>query len=90
VLISWETPSSNGAEVTSYEILIKGSDSNFHEDTTNCAGSTANTNCEIPMTVLAGSTWSLSLGNSIVARVRAVNSVGPGAYSSDSSTVATL
>lgn len=46
--------------------------------------------CSIPMSVLRSSPYSLSYGNSVVAKVMAHNSRGWSAFSAVSTTVATI
>jgi hypothetical protein len=81
VTIVWQTPASNGAEITSYQILIRQSDGlTFSEDLTNCDGSqaaimTANS-CVIPVQSLKDSPFSLPWGASVWAKVVATNIKG--------------
>jgi hypothetical protein len=81
VIIDWVAPNSNGAEITSYTILLRESDDvTFTEDAINCDGSDAtiisNTHCEVPLSVLTAAPYLLSLGEGIFAKVIATNVKG--------------
>lgn len=87
VQISWDLAYSGGSGIgiTGYHVLIKRKDGSFTEDLTNCDGQTdgliiANRKCSIPMGVLTSS-FSLVLGDLVVAKVAAINSKGQGQYS---------
>lgn len=91
--ISWTTPVENGSAVTSYTILIRHSDgTSFSEETTSCDGTqssivTANS-CTVPLSNLSVAPFSLVLGDTIGAKIIAINvkgsspesDVGEGAY----------
>lgn len=81
VIIDWVAPNSNGAQITSYKILLRQSDDvTFTEDVINCDGSDStiiqNTHCEVPLSVLTSAPYLLSLGEGIFAKVIATNVKG--------------
>ena len=76
------TYSDGGQPITEYDILILHSDgTTFSQESTHCAA-TALLFCEIPMSVITSSTFGLTLGELIQAKVAARNSIGLGTYSS--------
>jgi hypothetical protein len=89
--IAWTTPSSDsltdyGAVITSYQIMIESHDGvTFYEDVANCDGSSSavisSTQCEVPMSILLGTPFLLTLDQSVYAKVSAINSVGSSSYS---------
>jgi len=96
VKVAWAAPSSTGGTgvaLTAYRVEIQHSDgSTYSEELTNCDGGHTNvlTNreCHIPMNLLTASPFSLSQGSSIIARVTAINTIGVGATSPDSTVTA--
>jgi len=87
VRISWTLPSDGAAAITSYRILIQHSDgSTLSQQINYCDGTSfviiANRFCEIPMSVLTSSPFSLSQGMLIKATVYAINQIGSGSQSS--------
>ena len=64
VIIQWTMPSSNGDPITAYNILILGSDDQFHSQTTYCNGAQASIiaslECFIPMSTFWAAPFSLS------------------------------
>jgi hypothetical protein len=92
VLIQWQSPSGDpyveyGTHITGYSIMIQsGVDSSqFFEDLINCDGSSvtvqSSTSCYVPISVLLGSPYMLSLGSSVTAKIAAVNVIGTSEYS---------
>jgi hypothetical protein len=85
ILIDWQAPSTDslhdyGTAITGYRILIQSSDTiEFYEDLVNCDGSNpaivSSTSCEIPMSTLQGTPFMLNLGQSVYAKVAAVNEI---------------
>jgi hypothetical protein len=66
--VTFTAPTENGAEITSYTILVVTSDGlTFVEDSTNCDGSDAtilsNLSCTIPLETLKDSPYDLSFGD---------------------------
>ena len=53
VFVNWTVPLTNGANITSYTILLRGADNSFYPDSTYCNGSTSqiltDSSCLIPM-----------------------------------------
>jgi hypothetical protein len=91
ILIQWAEPSSDslydyGALITSYKVLIQSNDGiTFYENAANCDGTTSQvlygTSCKVPISVLLGTPFRLSLGSSVYAKVAAINIVGSSEYS---------
>jgi hypothetical protein len=79
VKISWSDPTTNGAAITAYKILIRESDNaTFSEQTTYCDGTNdalviANKYCSIPMSILIASPYSLTENYLVVAKVNSAN-----------------
>lgn len=67
-------------------IILGGDLQTYHEDTINCDGTTTavftSRSCKIPISVLLGSPFMLSVGSSVYAKVAAINVIGPSDYSS--------
>jgi hypothetical protein len=66
VKISWIAPTSNYQAITSYKVVIKNTAGTlYYEDLTNCNGAlngiVSQLYCEIPMTTLRASPYSLTL-----------------------------
>ena len=80
VRISWVAPNSNGADIFEYEVLIKESDGDFSENTAYCDGSDAaivtRRYCDIPMSILRLSPYSLAYNAVVYAKVSARNTIG--------------
>ena len=81
VRISWTAPSTNGSPITQYQILIRQSDDlTFSESIAYCDGSIAsirdNSSCDVPISSLIVSPFSLAWGSSVHASVRATNIYG--------------
>lgn len=87
--ISWTAPTDNFKPITAYDIEIRDTlGSNYIANTANCDGSAGSaavtdTYCDIPVSVLRAPPYNLVLQQLVVARVRAINSRGPGSYSPD-------
>lgn len=80
VRISWSLPNTNGAGIEEYVILIKQADGDFTEETTYCAGAQPaivdERACEVPLSVLRDTPYSLLYNDVVVATVRSRNSNG--------------
>ena len=88
IVISWDAPAINLAQITYYDIQIKIDDStNYSNENTYCNGSSEtivnNTQCTIPMTVLRASPFNLDLRDSVTAKVAAGSIYGLGDFSTD-------
>lgn len=79
-MINWTAPVDNGSPITSYRITVIQSDSVYSEEKTNCDGTVASiialTECSVPIASLTAAPYSLSFGNSIFAKVVAINYYG--------------
>ena len=95
VRIIFYTPASNGAAITKYQILLQSYDgSTYYETTTYCDGSSltviANMYCDVPMSVLIASPYSLTYGVTVKAKAKAYNSNGWGSFSQPNVAGATI
>ena len=86
VVITWEAPNQNGSPITGYRITLKQQDSAFSEDLENCDGKQAasivsSRECTIPFSVLTASPYDLTLGDSVYAKVSAINYYGESSVS---------
>jgi len=94
VRISWAAPDFNSEALTGYKILIKQNDGSFSEDTTNCVGTDptimSQLYCDVPMSTLRASPYSLTYGALVVAKAYATNSIGNGGISPENSSGATI
>lgn len=73
VQISWTAPTSNGASITAYKILIAQSDGSAYTETTAyCDGTDpqiiSDLKCSVPMTVLTSSPYSLTYGTLVAVK----------------------
>ena len=78
VIISWTSPDNGGSPITGYTVTIRQADgSTFTSDLTNCdmSASTATT-CNVPVSSLRTSPYSLQWGSSVYAKVFATNIYG--------------
>jgi hypothetical protein len=82
VRIQFSPPSNIAAPILMYKIIIKQSDGQFTETATHCDGSSTavktNYYCDVAITVLRASSYSLVYGNLVQARVQAKNANGWG------------
>lgn len=84
VQVSWTAPSANSYALSRYEINFLRSDGiTWTEESVYCTGSDPSlVTCQVPMTTLVASPFSLSsYGANVIARVRARNSLGWGSWS---------
>jgi hypothetical protein len=84
--INWTAPSSNSATINGYEVYIANSTGTFLNESTYCNGFSnsvvlSGTYCLVPMSILRGTTYGLTLGTLVRVKVRAHNIYGYGAYS---------
>jgi hypothetical protein len=85
VEITWLEPVTNGSPITGYRIFVVDSLGEFLEETTECIGATVldSRSCQVPLTTLRASPFSLSPGTSVLAKVRSINLYGESAELSD-------
>lgn len=80
VTIDWNAPYNSGSPITSYQVLIKQKNGVFSESTAVCNGNEAtnfaNTECKFLISLLLPPPYSLLVGDSITAKIRATNVVG--------------
>jgi hypothetical protein len=86
VRIAWAAADANSDPLLAYEVLIRTSDgTTFAPETASCDGSAAgpraDNRCDIPLTTLRAAPFNLAQGVSVIAKVRARNSLGWGPYS---------
>lgn len=85
VLIEWIAPYDNSDPITLYQILIQKKNGEWLENLSHCDGtnSTVKTDleCIVPMSVFTSSDYNLVLGDLIVVKVRAKNSIDYGDFS---------
>ena len=86
MVIEWAAPDIRGSSITAYEIQLKTQTGDFIEVTDLCDGSieqvVTEMQCSFEMLdVLEDPLW-LEQGDLIVAKVRAINQIGYGEYSS--------
>jgi hypothetical protein len=83
-------PAAGGAGLTidAYEVLFRASDGTYGA-VAECDGASsdfaANLRCDVDLASLTAAPFSLALADEVVAKARAVNELGPGPYSADSS-----
>jgi hypothetical protein len=81
VIILWQAPTANGSPITSYRITIGQSNGDFTQEMSYCDGSISSIvtdrECTVPLSVLTDpAVYSLSLGDSVYAKVVAINFYG--------------
>ena len=79
--MTWTIPVENGSPITSYRILIRESDLlTYTEMRSSCDDSAAETilalRCEIPLVSLSDEPFSLAFGDSVFAKIIAINYYG--------------
>jgi len=74
--------------------LIKQADGVYSEETVNCNAATdpvfSAAYCDVPLTVLRASPYSLTLGTLVQAKVKATNVIGDSAFSQENTAGATI
>lgn len=87
VMVAWQEPDNNGAEVTAYTITLKQGDGVFSSDTVNCDATTGSFNndkvCYIPVAVFKTEPFNLEWGASVFAKVIATNIKGDSVVSDE-------
>lgn len=81
VTIDWQAPKDNGSPLTSYRVYLRASTGSYIEETTYCTN-TISRQCTMPLIDLISEPYSLSLGDSVYAKIIAVNAYGQGIFSS--------
>lgn len=81
VKIAWELPSTNGSPITSYEVYIQESGTTTYTlESSDCDGSLltviSNRYCNIDYTTLIASPFNFNGGESVYAKVVAINVYG--------------
>ena len=80
VVITWTAPFNNGSPIIGYRITIRQADGIFTEDATDCDASIASIvdsrTCAVPLATLTAAPYSLLFGDSIFAKVVAMNYYG--------------
>jgi hypothetical protein len=94
VKIAWSAPYANSSPITAYQIQVLQADGlTWLADIVDCDGSNAGiisaTYCEVPMSTLR-TTFGLSYGSLVEARVLAINAYGSGSYSEANTEGATI
>ena len=78
--VYWTAPSEQGIAITAYQVLVRQSDLVFSEELINCDASDAAIvsalKCQIPLSSIYASPYSLVQGNDIYAKVVAINFYG--------------
>jgi len=87
VTVSWSDPVANGQAVHAYRFYVLQSDGvTYTEETTDCDGTNASVvssrQCTIALLTLRSSPYSLTLGDSVSAKVVSVNTYGESTASS--------
>jgi hypothetical protein len=85
VTISWQLPNENGSPITAYKVYLRAHDGVYIQETVHCSSTTemvAARSCTMPLLVLISSPYSLALGDSIYAKIVAINVYGKSVYSS--------
>jgi hypothetical protein len=79
-VINWSAPDNGGSEITEYEIVIRQEDTTYSIQLSNCDGSLSSVvtsnQCTVPISVFIDSPFSLSWGESVYAKVTAINLYG--------------
>jgi hypothetical protein len=87
VVITWVAPNENGTPITSYRVAIRQKDNNFSEQLDYCDGSQLSIvealSCSVPLATIRGAPFSLEFGDSIFAKVVAINYYGESASSDE-------
>lgn len=85
VTISWALPNENGSPITSYKVFLRAHDGVYIQETVHCAATpemVQGRTCTMPLLVLISAPYSLALGDSIYAKIIAINYYGQSVYSS--------
>ena len=80
VIVEWTAPLANGSPITGFRITIGQDDGSYSQEMTHCDGSKSVTissrECTIPLSVLTAAPYSLTLGDSVYAKIVAYNFYG--------------
>lgn len=81
ITVSWVAPVDNGSAISSYLITLRQSDDlTFTEDIVSCDGTQSDivsqAQCDVPLATLTSAPYSLVYGESVFARVIAINVKG--------------
>jgi hypothetical protein len=86
VRLAWNEPAANSAAIDGYDVYIMDSTGSYVRESTYCDGFTNSVvlegaYCLVPMSILQGETYGLTLGTLIRAKIRAHNIYGYGDFS---------
>jgi hypothetical protein len=77
VLIEWVASDYGGSAITGYRVSIQKSDGDFQTDNVNCdMTSSVSTSCIVQVIALRNSPFNLNWGDSVYAKVIAINDYG--------------
>ena len=78
-MITWTAPFDQGSAITGYRVYIQHADGiAYSEDLTDCNRlTTPSLTCTVPVTTLVTTPFSIAWGNSVYAKVVALNVYGP-------------
>jgi len=77
VEITWQAPDDGGSTITGYKVFIKQKDGGFSIDYNNCDMLlSSSVTCSVPASALVAEPFSLDWGDSVIAKVLAVNAYG--------------
>jgi hypothetical protein len=79
VTVSWEEPKNNGSPITRYKVFLRSESGSYIEETNYCASTSTTVTdrtCTMPLLTLIEAPYSLSLGDSVYAKIIAVNFYG--------------
>ena len=82
--ISWEAPFDSGSPLTGYKVFILASSGNFIEESVYCENNAerlVSRECTMPTSLLVQEPYLLALGDSVFAKVLAINFYGEGEQS---------
>jgi hypothetical protein len=77
VIVTWVEPDNGGSPITGYRLSFKQADNAYSAETDNCdMTSSTTTTCTIPVTEFRNTPFSLNWGDSVYAKVIAINNYG--------------
>jgi hypothetical protein len=89
VVFTWSAPEDNGSAITAYQVFVQHKDGSFSEELTYCDGADITirdaTTCEVPINSLRAQPYQLDWGDSVVAKLTAVNQYGTSIVSAEGS-----
>jgi hypothetical protein len=80
IIINWKAPDDNGSDITGYNVEIRQRD-NRYASYTGCTGNVFS--CTVPISVLQDVPYNLAIGDSVYARIKAINAKGISAASNN-------